>query len=499
MYVTKNTLHEINFESLSEEFSIPQDTLESIVNFYRCGIPYRVISERFCIERKTLFHICKQAGLIEERKEKHVAKCENEHKITDEKRVAEVVEWYKSGKSITWIATKLKTKYVLIRQVLEDTGISIGYVREVQNESLRKEIIEAYKNGMTIKQIAEKNEINPVVVSETLRKNGFLIGNNMEEIPKDILDEIIAEYKAGTSMKDICKKFKIRFGRLTEILNEVGVERRKNKSEKVISESMIEAVRKEREAGVSAVEIQRKLKISHGTYYNILRILGLQRKQIRENLFSDKVLIKNIIKYYKSGHSISEVAEKYNIQIGLLHELFQENNVEIKRGNKKKKQYDIEAIVKAYESGMTWKAMSEKFGMSTSWLLIIFKKHGIDKHRTKKRKTPLFGTEEERNKIITLYKSGVSVKKLAQDYETSSATIKRFLKESDVKIRNAAESKLLLSKEEQEERVKKIADAYRNGMALEKIKSTYHANQRTVLKIADENGIPRRKKRRKKE
>ena len=317
-----------------------------------------------------------------------------------------------------------------------------------------------------------------------------------KNIPKELFDEIIAEYKAETSMKNICKKFGMRFGKIKKILNDAGVERRINKKEKVINESIFEAVKKARESGVSAVEIQEELKISHGTYNNILRALGLQRKQIKERIFSDRVLIEEIISYYQNSHTIPDVVKKYNMPIGMVYELFNKHNVKIKKGIKKEKQkqYDIQEIIKAYESGMKWHEMAEKFDMSISWLQAIFKKHGIVKKRKRKQKNVIQRLETEKNQIIAMYESGVSVRRLAQNYGTSDITVKKLLQKYGVVTRNIAEAKLILSKQEQEERVNNIAEAYKNGMAIEKIKQTYHTNPRTIYKIVDEKGIPRRKK-----
>lgn len=485
---------EIDVQLLSTEFGISEETLKRLINFYRCKVPYRAISEHFNIDRKTLFQIYKRAGLVEERNKNRVTLSGEGYKITDENLIIEIVEAYCSGKSITWISNKVKRGYVSVKHALEEAGISLKYSRDIQNEKLRNEVIESYKIGMTVKQIAEKFEINQVIITETLKKAGFLHQNDVINMPKELLDKIVAEYEAGTTVKNICEKFKINYRKLNEIISFCGIEQRKGRGYKQIDESLIENVKRAHEAGESAEEIQKEFQITHTTYYNILRMHGLQRKQIKERVFSDTKLAKRIIKYYQSGYTLGEVSEKYKLPVSLVQELLVKNKIEIRRGNNKKKHkpYDVNKIIKAYESGMTWNKMAKEFNMSVSWLQVIFKKHGIVKKRVKKNKPVLLDIEEEKKKIISFYESGVSVRKLAQEYNTSEATIKRILQKANIYIRDAGEAKILLSKQEQEERKNNIADAYRNGMTIEKIRHTYHVNQRTIFKIIEEREIPRR-------
>ena len=447
---------------------------------------------RFNVERQTLFQLFKRAGVIEERNSRRKKVLKKGPPITDKTTINYIITEYMSGKSINVIAKKIGVSSALVKQVLLDENITIKHNRVIANKDIYNAVVESYKKGIPVKWISDEFEISSIIITETL-KNAGVFEETSKTLPVEKIEAIIEAYKSGMTVKQIKKEYKVGSDKIDEILYNAGVERRTSKFDPVINESLIEAVKMMREKNEKAIVIQSKLGISHGTYYNILKILGYQKKQIKEALFSNTRLMNAIVNYYNSGHTMREVMNKYGLSEDYVKEIFKKYNVQTRRGpvSNKKKNYDVNEIIKAYNANMKWSEMTEKFGLSVSWMQELLKKNGIDVKR--KKRIPI-GEKEKTDQIVELYESGVSITKLSKMYSSSQSTIRKFLESSGVKIRNAHEGITALSERKYKRKLEDIISAYKSGMSIKEIETTYHTHQRTIYKILEEAGIPRRNK-----
>lgn len=482
----------ISLEAISLEYNIQISDLEEMINYYLCEIPYKKMVERFNISRKILFQILKKAGAIDKRNSKRKSTYDCIHRITDDALVEEIINSYTSGKTITQISKAITTKTAYVEEVLMSNGIDIKHKRVIADKAIYEAVVKAYKSGMSIEKISNQFDISKIIITETVKNAGIFVEPPKKKLSEDVINAIIEAHKKWTPVKQIRKQFRVGIDRINEVLDNAGIERRNGRFKAVIDESLIEAVRKARERKVKAIVIQNELGISHGTYYNILKKLGMQKKQLKDAIFSDEKLIKSIIRYYEAGHNLYEVTDEFDISEGLVREILKKYNIPIKRGaisDKKKKDYDIKAIIQDYKKGVKWNEMSEKFGLSVSWMQELLKRNGIEIER--KNRIPR-EDKEKTKQIIELYESGMSLAKLAKMYSTTQTTLKKFLQNSGVKIRNAREAKAALSTKNYNDRVDKIVNAYKEGRPIKEIESEFHTHQRTIYKFLEERNIPRR-------
>lgn len=137
-----------------------------------------------------------------------------------------------------------------------------------------------------------------------------------------------------------------------------------------------------------------------------------------------------------------------------------------------------EEIKSMYLSGFTSQKIAEQFGVSAYTIIGILRSMGV-----KIKGNPLDMNKMEREEFIEWYKNGASLKYLADKYNTDKETVKRFLKKYDVDLRNHSE--LLHNEELQKET---IAD-FVSGMKYKDMELKYHADTRTIKKILVMHGI----------
>lgn len=480
----------VSLETLSNEFKIPMEDIEEMISYYLCEISYKEMCERFNVNRQTLFQLFKRAGVVEERNIRHKTVLKTEKPITDKATIDYIITQYTSGKSIVVIAKKIGVSNSLVKKVLLDGNISIKHNRVIANKDIYNAVVKAYKNGIPVKWISDELEISSIIINETLKDAGVF-----EESTRMLLDEkteaIIKAYENGMTIKQIKKEYRVSSDKIDEILYNAGVERRTSKFDPVINESLIETVKTMRENNVKAIEIQRKLGISHGTYYNILKRLGIQKKQVKEALFADTQLMEAVINYYNAGHTIREVKMKYDLSEDYIKEIFKKYNVKTRRGpiSNKNKDYDVQEIIEAYKANMKWSEMTEKIGLSVSWMQELLKKNGVEVKRKKRMPN---GNKKKTDEIVKLYESGLSIAKLSKMYSASQSTIRTFLQNSGVTIRGSHEAIIALSNRKYKRKTEDIINAYKNGMAIKDIETKYHTHLRTIYRMLEENGIEKR-------
>lgn len=137
-----------------------------------------------------------------------------------------------------------------------------------------------------------------------------------------------------------------------------------------------------------------------------------------------------------------------------------------------------EEIRSMYLSGFTSQKIAEQFGVSAYTIIGILKSMGV-----KIKGNPLDMNRMEREEFIQWYKNGASLKYLADKYNTDKMTVRRFLEKCNVDLRE--HSQLINDEELQEQAVKDFV----SGMKYKDMELKYHADARTIKKILVVHGI----------
>lgn len=139
-------------------------------------------------------------------------------------------------------------------------------------------------------------------------------------------------------------------------------------------------------------------------------------------------------------------------------------------------QYD--EIRSMYLSGFTSQKIAEQFNCSAYTIIGVLKSIGI-----KIKGNPLDMNKMEREEFISWYNNGASLKYLADKYNTDKQTVKRFLQKYGVNTRNHSE--FLKNSEMQANAIKDFL----SGMKYKDMELKYHTDMKTIKKILVIHGI----------
>lgn len=154
----------------------------------------------------------------------------------------------------------------------------------------------------------------------------------------------------------------------------------------------------------------------------ILGILKRNKINIRYSNKFDKKIEKEISEKYKNGTSSSDLSKEYNIAKKTILHIVKKFNVKIK-GNQKRLTLDIKnKIIEDYKLFKSTYKVGEKYNISAPAVYNIVKKAGV---KLSKYKIPL----EQHIDVISKYKKGMSINKLAEEYMVNRHTISSIIKE----------------------------------------------------------------------
>lgn len=137
-----------------------------------------------------------------------------------------------------------------------------------------------------------------------------------------------------------------------------------------------------------------------------------------------------------------------------------------------------EEIRSMYLSGFTSQKIAEQFEVSAYTIIGILKSMGV-----KIKGNPLDMNKMEREEFIQWYKNGASLKYLADKYNTDKMSVRRFLERYNVDLREHSQ---LLNNEELH---KEAINDFVSGMRYKDMEVKYHADTRTIKKILVVHGI----------
>jgi uncharacterized protein (DUF433 family) len=192
-----------------------------------------------------------------------------------------------------------------------------------------------------------------------------------------------------------------------------------------------------------------------------------------------KLPIEEIISYYQSGMTTTQLAEKYGVGKNTIYRRLKKNGVKTPPRDKSKIKLPIEEIISYYQSGMTTYQLGEKYGVTFSTIRDRLKKNGVKLRPPRNMKRIDLPVEE----IISYYESGMTLTKIADKYGVSYKTIIARLRENGVKIRPSRSMKRI------ELPVEEIISEYESGSSALKLADKYGVSINTILYRLRENGV----------
>lgn len=187
-----------------------------------------------------------------------------------------------------------------------------------------------------------------------------------------------------------------------------------------------------------------------------------------------------IIELFRQGLTAIKISAELDIDRRTVSKVLKENGYELKHAPKLSIEIEKE-IIKNYLQGLNHKDISILCKIHVNTVAKVLKKNNVSKNTLLNNKRKL--TKEQVIKSIFLYKQGLSCLKIAEEFEVSSDTISRLLKENFVEIRSPKDYCKLTKAQEKE-----IVGFHLKGLKNKEIAQKIDISSSTVLNALRRNG-----------
>lgn len=206
-----------------------------------------------------------------------------------------------------------------------------------------------------------------------------------------------------------------------------------------------------------------------------------------------------IKKLYESGMSMKEVGDVIGLSEPTVRRALKSMGVKSRPPSQRRVLSDPLSrinVVTMYKSGMTISAIANQLGHTSKVVSDILKDEGIE-IRTSGH---IVLTPSQQLKAIRLYQDGYSLREIGHRFDVSRMTIQEVLKEHDIPRRSSGWSSVRRqkslftgrpSKLRPEEQLAAIT-MYEDGMTLNEVADNLDVSVSTIASILEAHGIPRR-------
>ena len=419
----------------------------------------------------------------------------------------EVIELFKSGMKVSQIAKELEIPASNIHDWV------YPYKKEIdqKRQKIKDQAIEMFKSGISVIKIAEELKIPEQTVSNWLHPY-------KEDIPiqrpysQETKDEVIELFKSGMKISQIAKELEIPASNIhswvhpykedIQIRQPYSQETKDKVIELFKSGMKIPQIAKELEipartisrwispyqdikdraikmykSGVSVVKIAKKLNLSTRIVSKWIRPYKEKSNQRRQKL-KDKA-----IEMFKSGMSVAEVAEKLDISeqaAGRWIRLYKKkNNIPIRRVYSQEQK---DKAIEMYKSGMGVTEIAEELEISkislSRWSRPYKEEHNQERQKLK-------------DKVIRMSRHGMNDIKIAEELRIPAKTISRLLR--PYKKKNNTPILRVYSQEQKDKTIEMFKSNMKVEEIAEKLDISEHAAYRWIREYKEENGLERRK------
>jgi len=311
-------------------------------------------------------------------------------------------------------------RYHLKKHGIETSrGFGPGKVYEEKKVLIRK----MWGEGKSAYRIAKDLRLDDVTILKHLRKMGFNTSIRYHgRVSEEKKDKIQKLWNDGLKCKDISALLKMSRKTVSKYLKERGIERI-YKPKKFTEETEKMAI-KMYKSGMGGVTIANKLGMSPSGVISYLRGRGIViRKRSKQYVNSDTV--SEMIYLWRNGFSGQYISKEMGMPTSTVY-LHLRKHVDTTRGGKycRKVTDEMKTIMKyMWKGGKSCNDISQRFKLSKGGVMGCLKRMGIDtsEHANKK-----IG-DEDKNKILDLWKHGLNIKQIAGKMGFSNGTVSKYL------------------------------------------------------------------------
>lgn len=144
--------------------------------------------------------------------------------------------------------------------------------------------------------------------------------------------EIIALYKNGNSVKDIAKLYNCGASTMFRYFKKKKIKTRRRGEWLIKYNIPLDDILKLYRKGYTIKQISKRYKVNPNVIYSLTRDIKILRKEHKKIYWNNlNRELKCMLKLYKHGHTINEIAKKYKIDTRYISKLFRKNKIKIKK------------------------------------------------------------------------------------------------------------------------------------------------------------------------
>lgn len=335
-----------------------------------------------------------------------------------------ILELFHQGCSVSEIAKNLDISLSSVRKYIRAAGEYAPQKKYnlIDYDSFdREQITTLVKEGNSLSKLASHLGLRMSTVRQILKHFGLKTqqGSLVTGIDKA---EICAMVDMGMSQKEIAQAIKLKDpGALTPILKKMGKQASRSKVDRITPFEYETFVL----VGMSVSDIAQHLKVAPQIVFKKMKSLNLKTSQMLRN--AKTIPAEELEKSVKSGLTIGEIAQKYNVNTSKVSALLKNNDLQT-NSQKVKIAPPKELVEKEMQDCVSMEMLSRRLGVSRVTVRSLLKKYGL---KFEKAVVVLPSAED----IGALIKSKpyISVDEIAEELGTSPETIDKLLAKFKIK------------------------------------------------------------------
>jgi len=227
----------------------------------------------------------------------------------DPKYHDEIIEKYKTG---LHSMSELATPYGVTKQAI-DTVLKRNNIKTVKkrmfNDEQEKQIIESYKSGKSLAAVANKFNCHPVSITKVLEKHKIPRQDyRIIDFSDSDIEQIKTLYSTGKTTYELAELFNCEASTIARRLSDNGIELRKGQFERQVTKEDEKEVIKFYQSGLTSKQAGKKIGFSSAVTLDILERHNIERRTSRNFTNSEEI---EIGKLYQHGFSARQIMRAY--------------------------------------------------------------------------------------------------------------------------------------------------------------------------------------------
>lgn len=369
---------------------------------------------------------------------------------------------------------KMKCIDISTEPVPADKVIKKMSKKIILEESLINEIAELYNTtNITVNDICKNFNLDFRIVNRALTSKNIKLGRKCVDMPED---EILNMYNLGFSIHKISITINEGYKNIKRVLKNNKIILRDGINKKIILDKSINnEIASLYEAGEFIHNIAKKYNYSPAFISKTLKANNVKLRTKKEFTLDEE---QQVISDYNSEYALSYIKIKFKIDYRFIKNILLKHNIAPRVINKLQTENNIQKIIDLYEKNISISEIFRQLNISKKLIRNILLENNI----IIKSSTATIFSDNQINKMISLYEQGLFIHKIADEFNCTSKVIYRIFKEHNIKIKEKYTNKIIVDE-------KLVLELYQKNISCNAIAKQLNCYNNNIKEILIKNNI----------